>query len=584
MTTRSSRQTAPGSARRTKGPGARPKRRPGQPHQSTGLTSRQLAVLFVAALALRLIHILASRQSPWFDHPIIDALTYHQAAVSIATGHGHPDRVFWQPPGYSYFLALLYGIVGSPNLLLPRIVQALFGAASSVLTAWIGAKHFGARAGLVAGYIVAFYGMLIYFDGELLAASLTIALQLAAVALAVRAPDAERPDRVWLAAGLVAGLASLVTATSLVISGAIAAVARRRFWLVLVGAAVAIAPATIRNVTHGGEFVPISSNAGINLYIGNNPEYDRTVGIRPDRVWLEFTKEPFAHGVTTQSGASRYWTSRVIRWVTHDPLAFAALQVKKLHLFLGGDEIYRNQAIYPARRYSPVLSALLWKIPGLAFPFGLLGPISIVGLAVSWRRAPLLALVTVLYAASVLAFFIAARYRVPLVPYLAIFAAGGALWLRTASTVRRASAVAALVALFLVSNLGQGPMASTMNADAEFNLGEHFHNEGKLGLAEEHYKSAIRERPDFLEAWVNLGVLESTQGRYDEGSRALEEAIRIDPREPTALMSLGALRERQGRYSDAAAFYGRAAEVIPDDPDPKQRIQRLRESGLIPGP
>ena len=533
---------------------------------------------------LRLIHILAMRQSPWFDHPIIDALTYHEAAVSIATGHGHPDRVFWQPPGYSYFLALLYGISGSPNLLVPRIVQALFGAASSVLTAWIGAKHFGARAGLVAGYVVAFYGMLIYFDGELLATSLTIVLQLAAVALAVRALDTVKPDRVWVAAGLVAGLASVVTATSLVIAGAIAAVARRRFWAVLAGAAVAIAPATLRNVTHGGEFVPISSNAGINLYIGNNPEYDRTVGIRPDRVWLEFTKEPFAHGVTTQSGASQYWMSRVIRWVTHDPVAFAALQVKKLHLFLGGDEIYRNQAIYPARRYSPVLGVLLWKIPGLAFPFGLLAPIGIVGLAVSWKRAPLLALVMVLYAASVLAFFIAARYRVPLVPYLAIFATGGALWFRTASTVRRASAVAALVVLLLVSNLGQGPMASVMNADAEYNLGEHFQNEGKLGQAEEHYKSAIRERPDFLEAWVNLGVLESTQGRYDEGSRALEEAVRIDPREPTALMSLGALRERQGRYAEAAAFYGRAAEVIPNDPDPKQRIQRLRESGLIAGP
>jgi len=35
---------------------------------------------------LRLVHILAMRQSPWFDHPIIDALTYNQAAVSIATG------------------------------------------------------------------------------------------------------------------------------------------------------------------------------------------------------------------------------------------------------------------------------------------------------------------------------------------------------------------------------------------------------------------------------------------------------------------------------------------------------------------
>src|SRR5262252_646786 len=88
-------------------------------------TSAQLLVLFSVALALRLIHVLAMRQSPYFNHPIIDALTYHQAAVSVATGHGHPDRVFWQPPGYSYFLAILYAVAGTGNFLLPRLIQAV---------------------------------------------------------------------------------------------------------------------------------------------------------------------------------------------------------------------------------------------------------------------------------------------------------------------------------------------------------------------------------------------------------------------------------------------------------------------------
>jgi tetratricopeptide (TPR) repeat protein len=288
--------------------------------------------------------------------------------------------------------------------------------------------------------------------------------------------------------------------------------------------------------------------------------------------------------VTTQSGASSYWMARVFRWMAHDPAAFAALQLKKLRLFLGGDEIYRNQAIYPARQDSPVLRALLWKVPGFAFPFGLLAPLGLVGMAVSWKRAPLLAITTILYAVAVLAFFIVARYRVPLVPYLAIFATAGVLWFRSASATRRAGAAAALALLLVFSNVGQGPMAAEMNADAEYNLGEYFHNEGKLMEAESHYRNALRQRPDFLEAWVNLGVLQCVEGRYDEGSRALEEAVRIDPREPTALMSLGALRERQRRFDEAAAFYARAAEANPNDPDPKQRLQRLRESGLIAGP
>jgi len=209
-------------------------------------------VLFAVALALRLIHVLAMRQSPYFHHPIIDALTYHEAAVSIATGHGHPDRVFWQPPGYSYFLAILYAVAGSRNLLLPRIIQAVFGACTAVLTAWIGARSFGSRVGLVAGYVVAAYGMLIYFDGELLGASLTVFLQLGAVALALWAMELERPQQAWLGAGVIAGLASIVTATSLIVVIVIAVAARRNAPAVLLGAALAIAPVTIRNVTHGG--------------------------------------------------------------------------------------------------------------------------------------------------------------------------------------------------------------------------------------------------------------------------------------------------------------------------------------------
>lgn len=565
---------APG---RTRSP-ARAPRTAARP--DTSLSPSQLAVLFLAALALRLVHVLAMRQSPYFTHPIIDALTYHQAAVSIATGHGHPDRVFWQPPGYSYFLAILYAFAGVGNFLVPRIVQAFLGAASAALTAWIGSQYFGRRIGLAAGCIVAAYGMLVYFDGELLGASLTVFLQVAAMALAVFALDQERPRQAWFGAGFVAGLASLVTATSLIFVAGFAIAARRNAPAVLLGTALAIAPVTIRNVTHGGEFVPISSNAGINLYIGNNPDYDRTVGIRPDRVWTEFTKEPFQHGVTTQSGASAYWTRRALTWAGTHPVDFLSLQWRKLRLFLGGDEIYRNQAIYPSRRYSPVLAALLWKMPGLAFPFGVLAPFALIGLAAVWRKAPLLASIVLLYSIGVVAFFIAARYRVPLVPYLAIFAVAGVGWLWRVTPSRKLTAGVAVVAVFVLCNMGQGRMATEMNADAEFNLADQLHHEGNLTAAEPHYRNALRERPDYLEGWVNLGVLELTQGRIAEGEQDLGRAIAIDPNDSTALMSLAALRERQNRWTEAAQLYERGAKANPTETYPRERIAFIRDRGL----
>ena len=55
----------------------------------------------------------------------------------------------------------------------------------------------------------------------------------------------------------------------------------------LLGLLVAIAPVTLRNYALGSDVVLISSNAGINFYLGNNPDYQRTVNIRPGWEWYE---------------------------------------------------------------------------------------------------------------------------------------------------------------------------------------------------------------------------------------------------------------------------------------------------------
>jgi len=71
------------------------------------------------------------------------------------------------PAGLPVFLGLLWSLVGK-SFLWPRLLQALLGALSVVLIAWIGARIFGSRVGLAAGLGAAGYGTLIYFDGELL--------------------------------------------------------------------------------------------------------------------------------------------------------------------------------------------------------------------------------------------------------------------------------------------------------------------------------------------------------------------------------------------------------------------------------
>jgi tetratricopeptide repeat protein len=540
-------------------------------------------LLFVFALALRLAHVLAMRQSPYFDHPLVDAYTFHQAAKAIAAGEGHPDKIFWQPPGYPYFLGLIYWAVGGVNFLAPRIIQSLLGALAAVLTAWIGAKTFGRAVGLAAGLAVALYGTLIYFDGELLGVSLTVALQLGATALALLASERGRP-LLWLAAGAVGGLASLATATSLVFVGIFAAFARRLAPWCLLGAMLTIAPATIRNWVKGGELVPISWNGGVNLYIGNNPRYDEVVAVRPDERWKELTAEPVRHGIWSKGGASNYFIHKVTEWAREDPLAFLRLQLRKVHLLAGGDEIFRNQAIYPARAYSPVLSMLLWKAPGIAVPFGVLFPLSVLGLAIGWKRAPFLAWIVVIYALANVAFFITARYRVPLVPYLAVFAAAGVQWFFVEARGKsRAVAAAAVVGVYALSNIGAGAMPTRMNADAELTLAGFLHMEGRMNEARSHYLFSIEERRDDPEAWTDLGALEMDMGRPEPAERAFDEALKIQPEYGGALLALGVLREREGSLPEALDLYGRAALANPKDPWLRAKVAELsRRIGAQP--
>src|SRR5262249_36412513 len=207
-------------------------------------------------------------------------------------------------------------------------------------------------------------------------------------------------------------------------------------------------------------------------------------------------RAPRQHGVVGAAAASRFFVDRVVAYAREDPLGFAALQAKKVRLLLGGDEILRNQAIYPVRADSPVLRLLLWKIPGLAFPFGLLLPPAVLGLVVGARRAPFLAVVVLVLAGGVVAFFVTARYRAPLVPLLCVFAAA-AWW-------KPWAAIALLAGVYLLANLGQGPMPARMNPDAEFGLATWLEREGHRAEATALYAEVARENPTYWDAWERL--------------------------------------------------------------------------------
>ena len=545
--------------------------------------SARLVVLWGAAFGLRLLYVLQSQQSPFYDFPLIDAKTYIHAAKAMELGHWHGgDQVFWQPPLYPYFLGVLYALF-DPGFTLPRIVQAALGATNCLLIFWLGRRVFAPAVGWIAAVAAALYGPFIFFEGEFLPPVLALMLNLLVLLALLHAVDEGR--RLWLP-GLLLGLSALCVANVLVFIPVAALwlvwhvraapVRERLLRLVpfLLGVAVAIAPVTLRNWLVADDLVLISSNGGLNFYIGNNADYQRTVAVQPGPAWAELTARPrVEEGLIRASDQSRFFFAEAWEYIRDQPLDYLRLQGYKFYLFWHGDEIGRNQDLYFARQYSGLLQILLWKY-GLAFPFGLLAPLALVGLGLAWHRGvlhtpgPLLMVSFAgMYALSVVAFFISARYRLPVVPVLLVFAAYGgrelwALWGRGARWVVYAVGGAVLL-LGVACNFGAGPMNMDGDAQTHYRLGFVFDKKGLPINASAAYHRALEFDPDLKWARYNLASIYARRGEYGRAGAVYRDFIRRYPGEPRAKMALGSVYLQTRRYAEAIRVY-RQLLVEPD--------------------
>ncbi|HUT25129.1 MAG TPA: glycosyltransferase family 39 protein, partial [Sumerlaeia bacterium] len=412
---------------------------------------RIILSLFLAALALRLVYLLEMSSGPYFVSPQLDELNFDLWGRRIAFENFWGDRVFPRGPLYPYFLGILYRIFGH-DYFLPRLAQSLFGALAVVLLYLIGKGVFGRTSAILGGALAVAFPTLIFFGGELLITSVFLPLSLLTLWLFLRWSEEPRRMGRLAAAGAVCGLSALARPNILLVTPFFALwsawVARRAglSWrgnfagLVLLTASVVavILPVTVRNWVVGRDFVLISSQGGINFYVGNNAAATGFTSATPTRFryWGEYedSVDLFARRqaeIETGRGAaegrrmkpseiSRYWSGKAWRWIADHPADAARLALKKTVLFWSAVEIKNNKSISFAARFSRLLTVLLWILP-----FGLVAPLALAQMA---RRRPsasqaLLIGFVICYMMSVAPFFVYARYRMPVVPVLLLYAA-----------------------------------------------------------------------------------------------------------------------------------------------------------------
>ena len=534
--------------------------------------------VFALALALRVAYILEADASPLFEHPAVDAKTYTHHAQRLAAGNwlGIGEGPFWQPPLYPYFLGAVKVLFPESFFYAVRFVQVLLGALVCAMSWWIGRALFNPAVGLLAGIGAALCGPLIFFDGELLPASLAAFVDLLALVVLLRVW--RRPSR-WgfLGAGAAFGVGALAVPTVLTFAVAVPIVllwrAPRRQGLIWTGAfalgvVLAVTPVAWRNWAIGGDGVGISYNAGINLYIGNNPDYAETVAIRPGWEWDELVTQPARAGIERPSAKSAYFAERAWDYIKGDPAGWLGLMGHKLGAFWHGDERGRNQPIYFWRTYSNVLSASLWKA-GIAFPFGLVAPLALWGMLLSLRRiGPTWLLLYVLsYCLGVVAFFVAARYRVPVLPVLLVFAAYGlwALWdwVRAGCWRSLGLGLAVCLAFAFAANSHLAPMDMEGDAAIHYNLGNAYAEAGDKERALAAFERAVAEDPEYWQAWLNLGGVKAALGDLIGGGEIFARVAQKAPRQVEPWMNLAHVRIMQRDLEGAFSCYESALAANP---------------------
>jgi len=113
--------------------------------------------------------------------------------------------------------------------------------------------------------------------------------------------------------------------------------------------------------------------------------------------------------------------------------------------------------------------------------------------------------------------------------------------------------------------------ADPSSAEALYGIGSVYLNQNKNAAARECFERAVKlpaNYPDTLpDAWNNLGVIATREGRVGDSVPCFLEALRLNPRHLLSLDNLGNAYRSLKRYDEARKVLERALEVAPQDPE-----------------
>jgi len=518
-----------------------------------------LVVIFGLALAVRLIYLNQISSTTFFTEPYGSAKLYLEWARQILSGQWVYSHVpFLSSILYPYWLAGLLKISDN-SVAFIRFIQIVVGSFNCLLifklTTYLKPNRISPW---IAGIAAALYGFLVFEDTELVMAPLTFTLINGSLILILKAKEVKYKYDLW--AGLCLGLACHDRMNLLLFTPAAAWFLGNGMTLVwqtmdkkavlrfFAGLGLAILPFTAMNYFAGHDTVLLSSSAGVNFFIGNNPQAAGIYYIPPDSGLDNSDLESSASRIASQaagrelkpSEVSSYWSGKAWNFINQNPGKFIELLGRKFLLFWNRIDIPNNTNFYFVRtEFAPVLRLAFigfWLVAPLALAFFIMK-------AGKPLREPdkLFSSFVLVYMISILPFFIADRYRLPVVSVLIIYFAASVPeiydWYKKRQTKQLAVFGTILVFGVLLVNVEWFPRSLNYSLDRQWIAGQYF-NRGIVdpqnrsddlvrGIVE--FKQSIETNPFSPEGHFNLGLVFAQIGYYSGAIRKFEMASDLQP-------------------------------------------------------
>lgn len=550
-------------------------------------------IIFIAFL-IRLLFIVETTGSPFVENLFSDSEIYTNYAEEIVdSGNWIGDEAFFMAPVYPYSIAVVKLIFGDSTLVL-RFLQVIISSLTLIFIYLSAKNYFNRNTALLALIISGFFSSYIFYAGIIFSETFQV-FTIAVLIYLFSLRDKQSQIKYWLLTGFVFGIAVLLRGNILLflpvifiyllvdskLSKRITLSRVKVISIFVLGTFAAIIPVTLRNLAVSGEFVLLTTNGGINFYIGNNQD---AIGVfvTPDEFNFaqDMSGKEYAERITgaelSASEASTFWYNKTLDEITDNPIKFVELIGRKFLLFFDAQPFPQSSILdmdFYRRHYSNVL-----KLP--LIEYSVISLLFIMGIIIYIKQKQidyLLLLFTIVYILATILFFVNGRFRLGITPVMIIFSSFGAIkvfeYIKSAE-YKKLQVPAFILILFIATSYFIIDKPVFTNYDAYLQLGDIAQENERYEEAIYNYNRSIVLR-DYYQTFMNLGNTFAKKRDFRNALSAFAEAEKRNPDDHLLYFNRGIVYSQLGDYNKAIEAYKKCLELYADFPP------AIRNTGII---